>query len=78
MDDSYHGQCPLCDVNLLGFTDADMVQHFVDEHPDHGYQLGRKLSIDPNKMKRCNDCKKEYVNLMGECPFCYHQGPPYK
>jgi len=76
--DYHHERCPVCNQQFLGFTDADMIEHFIENHPDYGKAVATKIGIPEKKRKTCGSCGREYVTHMGECPWCYHRGPPYK
>lgn len=78
MKSRHHNQCPICEQTFLGYTDADMVMHFIENHPGYGRVVARKIGLPTNVTKRCDDCNKEYVTYMGACPWCYQNGPPYK
>lgn len=73
----YHHSCPLCDVQFIGFTDADMIEHLVSEHPEHAKRLASVLGLN-KKYVTCDNCGKGYVTYMGECPWCSHGDPPYE
>lgn len=78
LDSEYHHKrCPVCQQRFLGFTDADMIKHFVEEHEDYGKVVARKLGMTEKKVETCDDCGREYVTFMGDCPWCRHDGPPY-
>lgn len=68
--DYHHEACPVCGQRLIGFTDADMITHFIEEHPDYGHAVATKLGIPQKKTKTCGSCGKEYVTIQGECPWC--------
>lgn len=74
----HHERCPVCGQRFLGFTDADMIEHFVAEHEGYGRVVARKLGMPEKKTVTCDDCDREYVTYMGDCPWCDHDGPPYK
>lgn len=74
----HHEQCPICQQRFLGVTDADMIVHFIEEHPDYGKVVATKLGLPRKKVKTCGSCDREYLTVQGECPWCYHRGPPYK
>lgn len=76
--DYHHDRCRVCGQRFLGCTDADMVKHIIEEHPEHGDAVGQAIGMPKKKRKTCDSCGKEYVTMMGECPWCYHRGPPYR
>lgn len=77
-DTVYYDECPICEARFIGATAADMVEHFVDEHPTFGSNLTEKLGISTKERLICNDCGREYVSYQGQCPWCRNGGPPYK
>lgn len=72
--DHHHDRCPICGQQFIGYTDADMVVHIAENHEDRFEEYFSPRTDD----KTCDNCGREYVTHMGECPFCHHDGPPYK
>lgn len=69
-DTYHHERCPVCQQQFLGFTDADMIEHFIEEHPEYGCAVATKLGFPKEDRKRCGSCGREYLTVQGECPWC--------
>lgn len=71
----HHERCPICEQQLLGFTDADMILHIVE---DHEADLDEHISFPEKETIECDNCGRQYTTHLGECPFCRNGGEPYK
>lgn len=66
----YHDVCPVCDVQFIGATSADVVEHIIEEHPDIRDHLASMLGIPEINVEECEECEREFVTYRGSCPWC--------
>lgn len=69
-DTEHHESCPLCEQRFLGFTDADMLEHLLDEHPDRAQEFRDELGLPTTQTVTCPECWNRYTTHMGGCPWC--------
>jgi len=78
MESYHHDRCPVCKQRFLGCTDADMIVHFLEAHPNISEAAKRSLGVPSKQTRTCPTCNREYVTYQGMCPYCRHNGPPYE
>jgi len=69
-DTTHHDSCQMCGATFIGYTDADLLEHYKDEHNNLAEQIADRLSLDDTETVECDTCGKSFTTYRGECPFC--------
>lgn len=66
----YHDSCPMCGVRFIGATDADVVEHIIEYHPNATDRIAEVLGLGKREFVECDECGREYTTYQGDCPWC--------